>query len=150
MKPIVAILFVLGCVWALLAWMVVLMPIGILMPKYQYQSHDVAFSLLGSILSLVGYWIWFGWGFRWKTGRYPLVSEKSFWAISFVTHIFWAVAIPFGYEETIIEFWRQGDALPFRSWIVINVVVATIGFFIETQNLPPHRIKTEQAVPPNA
>lgn len=150
MKTIVAILFVLGCGWALLAWMVVLLPIGILMPEYRYQSHDIVFSLQGSALSIVGYWIWFGWGFRWKTGRYPIVSAKLFWTIALLTHILWAVAIPFGYNETITEFWMQGDVLPFRSWVGINIVVAIVGFFIEGQSSTTQQQEAQQVMGGNA
>ena len=149
MKTIVAILFILGCGWAFLAWMVVLLPIGIIILEYSYQLHDIAFSLLGSALSLVGYWIWFGWGFRWKTGRYPVVSAKTFWTISLVTHILWALAIPFGYKETITEFWLHGDTLPFRSWIGITIVVAIIGLFIETHGATSHQTKAQQVAPSN-
>lgn len=127
MKAVAAILFILGCGWALLAWMVVLLPVGILMPEYRYQSHGIAFSLIGSLLALLGYWIWFGWGFRWRKGRYPLVSDRQFWMISLTAHLLWAMAIPFGYQETIAEFWRHGDMLPFRSWIVLNIGVAVVG-----------------------
>ncbi len=132
MKPIVALLFILGCGWALLAWMVVLLPIGIFMPVYQYQAHDIAFSLIGSFLAVIGYWIWFGWCFRWKTGRYPLVCPRTFWIISFAAHSLWAIAIPFGYEETIAEFWSHGDTLPFRSWIVLNIAIAVTGVFFDS------------------
>ena len=145
MKTIVAILFILGIGWALLAWMVVLLPIGFFMPEYRYQSHDVAFSVVGSFLALTGYWIWFGWGYRWKTGRYPLVSSRSFWTISLLNHALWAVAIPFGYEETVAEFWAHGDTLPFRSWIVVNITVAIIGLFSEGGNPKFRNNKAEQA-----
>lgn len=142
MKTIVAILFILGIGWALLAWSVVLLPIGTLMPGYRYQSHDTMFSLTGSALALIGYWIWFGWGFRWKTGRYPLVSNRIFWGVSFLIHLLWAFAIPFGYKETVVEFWKQGDALPFRSWIIINLAIAVTGFFIDSTR---QSSKTEEA-----
>jgi len=144
MKLAVAILFVLGIGWALLAWMVVLLPMGIVMPEYRYQSHDIAFSLIGSFLALIGYWIWFGWGVRWMTGRYPLVSARSFWTISLLNHALWAVAIPFGYEETITEFWKHGDVLPFRSWIVINVVVALAAIFTDSDRSSQNQTNAEQ------
>jgi hypothetical protein len=147
MKIIAAILFILGCGWALLAWMVVLLPLGIFIPDYRYQSHDVVFALLGSFLGLVGYWLWFCWGFRWKTGRYPLVSARSFWAISLLIHILWALTIPFGYSEAVAEFWSRGDALPFRVWIPTNIVAAVVGLFVEPRGLARGRIHEAEASP---
>jgi len=131
MKTLIAILFILGSGWALLAWAVLLMPVGIFIPSYRYDDHAVSFSLIAFALALAGYWIWFGWGFRWKTGRYPLVSSQSFWILSVLVHWFWAWAIPYGYEKTLMEFWTTGGALPFRSWIAINVIVGMVALFVD-------------------
>ena len=149
MKPLVAILFILGIGWALLAWTVVLSPLGIIMPEYRYQSGDVAFSILGASLSIIGYWIWFGWGFYLRTGRYPLTSSRQFWSVSLANHVLWAFAIPFGvvvfvrddfssYGQTFVEFWREGQNLPFRSWIGFNIVAAIIAIL----NSRPSQILT--------
>lgn len=150
MKPIVAILFLLGCGWALIAWMVVLLPTGIFIPVYDYQPHDIAFSLIGSFLAIIGYWIWFGWGFRCKTGRYPLVRSRTFWTISLVTHSLWAITIPFGYEETIAEFWSHGDTLPFRSWIALNIVIAAVGIFFDSKSDFRGNQRAQQATAPSS
>ena len=117
--------------------MLVLLPMGIVMPEYQYQAHDVGFSLVGAVLALVGYWIWIGWGMRWRTGRYPLVSGRRFWTISLLCHALWAVAIPFGYEKSIVGFWKHGDVLPFRSWIALNIVVASVAIFTDGEEAVP-------------
>ena len=137
MKPLVAILFILGIGWALLAWIIVLTPIGIIMPEYKFQSGDVAFSILGASLSIIGYWIWFGWGFYLRTGRYPLTSSRQFWSVSLAIHVLWAFAIPFGiivfvredissYGQRFVEFWRQGEYRAYGSWIGLNIVAAIV------------------------
>ena len=137
MKPLVAILFILGIGWALLAWIIVLTPIGIIMPEYKFQSGDVAFSILGASLSIIGYWIWFGWGFYLRTGRYPLTSSRQFWSVSLAIHVLWAFAIPFGiivfqrkeissYGQTFVEFWRLEYYRAYSSWIGLNIVAAIV------------------------
>ena len=134
MRTLTAILFVLGCGWALVAWVVVVLPVGILLPPYRYTPHDTAFSIAGSILALIGYWIWFGWGFRWKTGRYPMVSQGTFWMISLCIHLVWAFALPFGCKESFEKFWSHGHTLPFRSWILINIIISIIALLMGPEN----------------
>jgi hypothetical protein len=75
-----------------------------------------------SIASGVGFWIWFGWGWHCLTGRFPLVSPRTFWTISFITHLVWLAILVILLSE---------DAFPLLwfglVWIVANVIVAFVG-----------------------
>jgi hypothetical protein len=134
MKPVAIMLFLLGCFWALLAWAFVLMPIGILIPSYHFQAHDVISSLIASTLSLVGYFVWFGWGFYWKNTRFPLLANSSFWMISLALHVLWLLAFPFLLETTYEELLKDTAMTCYLSWISINICLAAI--FVTFGNAP--------------
>lgn len=125
MKLITIVLFLLGCFWALICWAFVISPIGILIPDYRFQTHDVVSCLLASVLSIVGYYVWFGWGFYWKNNRFPWVTVSQFWSISLAVHILWFLAFPFLLEMSYEKLLDSGMGY-YLGWIVINILVATV------------------------
>lgn len=125
MKSVTIILFLLGCFWALICWAFVISPIGIFDPSYRFQTHDVFSSLLVSVLSIVGYYVWFGWGFYWKKNRFPWVTVSQFWTISLLVHVLWFLVFPFLLEISYAELLDIGMGY-YLGWIVINILVATV------------------------
>jgi hypothetical protein len=125
MRLVTAILFLLGCFWALICWAFVISPVGILIPGYEFQAHDVVSSLVASILSIVGYFVWFGWGFYWKNNRFPLVTKSTFWAISLAVHLLWLLAFPFLLEMSYRDLFEAGMIF-YLGWIVANICAAAV------------------------
>lgn len=125
MKIASIVLFLLGCFWALICWAFVISPIGILIPNYSFQTHDVVSSLLASALSIVGYYVWFGWGFYWKKNRFPWVTVSQFWSISLTVHTLWLFTFPFLLEMSYAELLDIGMGFYF-GWIAINILIAAV------------------------
>ncbi len=125
MKSVTIVLFLLGCFWALICWAFVISPIGILIPSYRFQAHDVVSCLSAAALSIAGYFVWFGWGFYWKNNRFPWVTVSQFWSISLAVHILWLFAFPFLLEMSYAEFWDSGMGY-FLGWIAANILIAAV------------------------
>ncbi len=126
MKIVTIMLFLLGCFFALICWAFVISPIGILIPSYKFQAHDVASSLLASILSIVGYFVWFGWGFYWKHSRFPLVTKSTFWGISLAVHLLWLFAFPFLLKMSYGVLLEDLAMTTYLGWIASNILIAVV------------------------
>ena len=161
MKALTAILFILGLGWALIGWIVVLMPFGALDPSRGISGRETIWAIILSLLVLLGYAIWLGWGFRWLTGTYHFCGYRAFWLISLASHLLWAFILPpaisavWRIDESFHSFWSQpdevwttGEGLPYRTWIAINVIVA-IYCLIRGDDSARTRKNAEQVVAPN-
>lgn len=139
MRILTGALFVLGIGWASLAWIVVLLPFGAINPRNHYEGRDTILAIVLSLLSILGYHIWIGWGIRCLTGFYLFGGSRRFWGVSLAGHLLWALVIPpaissvSGVEETLQSFWSEpdeiwstGEGLPYRTWILLNVIVAIV------------------------
>lgn len=159
MKTLTAILFILGLGWALIGWIVVLMPFGALDPSRGISGGETMWAIILSLLVLLGYAIWLGWGFRWLTGTYHFCGHRTFWISSLASHLLWAFLLPpaisaaWSIDETLQSFWCQpdeiwatGEGLPYRTWIVINVIVA-IYSLIRGDDSARCKIQSEQIAP---
>ncbi len=148
MRILTGALFVLGIGWALVAWIVVILPFGALNPRRHYETEETIFAIILSLLSILGYHIWIGWGIRCLTGFYLFGGSRRFWLVSLMGHLLWAIVIPpaissiWSVEETLQSFWSKpdeiwstGEGLPYRTWIVLNVIVA-IFCLIRGDNVP--------------
>lgn len=125
MKGLTTVLFLFGCFWALWAFFLLLMPLGIFQPKYQYRTNDVIFSLVGSATSAVGYFVWFGWLFFALKGRFPLVQWRPFWLVSLLQHSAWFFILPYMRDESIAHFIGSSEILPVKLWIFGNMLIAS-------------------------
>ena len=132
-----------------MCWVFVILPIGILIPSYRFQAHDVVLSLLASALSIGGYYIWFGWGFYWKNNRFPLVTVSKFWSISLAIHTLWLFAFPYLLKTSYAELLEDIAMTFYLGWIATNIVIAAVllvyrrptGELQNTlQNKAPHRM----------
>jgi hypothetical protein len=115
MNRVIPVLFVLGSIWAMFLWL----PVLALFAddnSNQYLSFQLA--------AVVGFWIWFGWGWHCLTGRFPLVSSRTFWTISLMTHLFWLGIVV---SDPLIQLL----SLSFL-WIVTNIAVAFVGLLPES------------------
>jgi len=139
MRILTGTLFVLGIGWALVAWILVLMPLGALGSQYHSGGLEIVWSIVLSLLSILGYQIWIGWGIHCLTGNYVFGGPRVFWCISLMHHVLWALLIPpaiagtTSVEETLQSFWSRpdelwttGEGLPYRTWILLNIAVASI------------------------
>ncbi len=121
-RVLFGILAVLGAFYALFAWPLILTPIGIFIPAYQYQRDDTIFSISGSLLAISGYFVWASWiaiAFR---GRSFLRLEWPTQLVSLINHLGWLVFLPFLRGEYI---WDVIVAIPGPSlWLIGNIVVA--------------------------
>jgi hypothetical protein len=95
MKYLSLILFILGLFWAYACLSLVMGPL-ILFASGPHFSSTLAITLeyLASgifvILGLVGYWIWWGWLIRFRTGIFP----RNYLNISLVHHGLWLLIFP--------------------------------------------------------
>jgi hypothetical protein len=156
MKTLMAIMFILGIPWALLVGGVVLSPIGIFLPEYKFQMHDTAFSLLASACGMVGFFVWFGYRFRWRLGWLPWLTQRQFWSLSLVHHAAWVFLLPWGfnlglnyqYWETLADFWFGDGPNLFRVWIVVNLLISILALFFDPESV--HTGDTKQNKPSEA
>ena len=95
MKYLSLILFILGLFWAYACLSLVMGPL-ILFASGPHFSSTLAITLeyLASgifvILGLVGYWVWWGWLIRFRTGSFP----RNYLNISLVHHGLWLLIFP--------------------------------------------------------
>jgi hypothetical protein len=109
MARVIPVLFILGAVWAPFAWAGVV---------YLFADGRWNGRHLLSLNALVGYGVWFGWGWHCLTGRFPLASVRQFWSISLATHLVWLAVI-------LLDARSFGPRVSyFALWIVANVIVA--------------------------
>ncbi|QDV28172.1 hypothetical protein Spb1_00350 [Planctopirus ephydatiae] len=59
-----------GIFFATFTWMLILVPLGIFHPQYQYQLRDVVFSITGATLAITGYFVWWNWFLYAVRGRF--------------------------------------------------------------------------------
>jgi len=100
------ILFLLGCFWAALAWVLVIAPFGL--------SSNFGRDLALCVNSLAGYFVWFGWGWFAFKGKLPCVDWKTFWLISLLQHLAWLALLPSVGPPPL--FWN--------TWIFGNILIA--------------------------
>jgi hypothetical protein len=109
MTRVIPILFVLGFLWA---------PFALFLALSFFDGDQWNGGHILSLAAIAGFWVWFGWGWHCLTGRFPLVSARTFWSISLIVHLVWLG----------IFTW---DGLELNSgivtWIVPNVIVALVG-----------------------
>lgn len=136
MRGLTIVLFVFGSFWAFWNWLLILMPMGMFEPKYQYQAHDVVGSLVASATSAVGYFVWFGWLFFAVKARFPLVQWRSFWLGSLLQHSAWLFVLPYLREENIADFIGSSELLFPKMWIFANVLIALFCLLAEPGSSP--------------
>ena len=121
-RIITTILFCLGTYFAILAWVPLFAPIGIILSDYKYGPTDIWVSILGSLLSVSGYWIWLGWLVRsWKQ-QYLFLTPKSFWLLAAVNHLGWLLysLIPGGLLSAMVP-----NSFTF-SWLTGNLYLSLL------------------------
>jgi hypothetical protein len=147
MKYLSLILFILGLFWAYACLSLVMGPL-ILFASGPHFSSTLAITLeyLASgifvILGLVGYWVWWGWLIRFRTGSFP----RNYLNISLVHHGIWLLIFPLmfapiiGIEFTfnIIKTWLMATnellmgtkLFPLGqivlSWILLNLAICAV------------------------
>ncbi len=117
----------------------VITPAGIFQPEYNYQADDVILSVAACVCGLTGIFIWLGYRFRWKVGRFPIFSVQRFWMLSFGHHLAWTLILPFIFSfgtmpdfwDSFFDFWFIDGPLFLQLWIVINLLIAATGFFFD-------------------
>ena len=135
-----ATLFILGVPWALLVAGVVISPIGMFMPEYEFQLHDIAFSLVASACGLVGFFVWLGYRSRWKTGTFSWLTKRQFWTVSLLHHLGWVLLLPLGFSLGLEEsywirfsnFWLADGPHIFRIWVITSLIVSVLALLFDS------------------
>lgn len=115
-------MFLVGTCFAALAWIPVLLPIGIVIPQYRFGIRDTVMALTGSALAISGYFVWLNWlSFAIRERFYP-TSGVLIQKVSSLNHLGWIVWFPFLRGTNIAEFFQN---LPYVAiWICFNLAVA--------------------------
>lgn len=124
-----------GCFFAIQAWVLMVLPIGIFMPEYRYTTHDTVISLTGSFLSVAGYFVWVSWiSFVWRS-EFLFESALVTHAISFVNHLGWLVWFPFFRRTNLWEFMNNLHVV--AAWIIVNMCIAIFSmWYFSARELP--------------
>ena len=115
-------LFLAGIFFAAFAWILIPLPIGILLPQYRFTLRDIALSLAGAILSLIGYFVWINWLVYAVNGRFVLRSEKTVQWIAIANSLGWLFFFPYLRNENLSQ---VAEGMPLvLAWIILNLCVA--------------------------
>ena len=152
MKALTATLFILGVPWALLVAGVVISPIGIFMPEYKFQMHDIVFSLVASACGLVGFFVWLGYRSRWKTGTFSWLTKRQFWTVSLLHHLGWVLLLPLGFSLGLEEsywirfsnFWLADGPHIFRIWVITSLIVSVLALLFDSEQMNEKTKPAEQ------
>lgn len=153
MKTLMATMFILGIPWALLVGGVILSPLGVFLPEYRHQAHDVVFSLLASACGLTGFFIWLGYRLRWSLGRFPWLTKRKFWSLSIAHHVAWVFLLPWGfslgfdhhYWKVFADFWIGDGPNLFRIWIIVSLLISFVALIFDQEPVHAEESKAEQA-----
>ena len=134
MKALTAVLFILGIPWLLVVVPVILLPLGALVPEYEYGTRDVIESVLLSACGLLGLAVWLGYRLRWKLGGFVWLTKRQFWILSLIHHAGWIFLIPRvftparggSYREGFVGFWFASGPNAFGIWIALGILVALL------------------------
>jgi|GEM_PF-1086631 len=122
LRAMFGLLGIFGCVFATLAWILIPIPIGIFIPKYQFTFADIVESIAGSLLSITGYFVCVSWLLIATRGRSILRSEEVTQWVSIANHFGWLTLFPFLRRETL---WQMFVSNPTLSiWLLANIVIA--------------------------
>lgn len=147
MKYLSLILFILGLFWAYACLSLVVAPLTLFASGPHFSSTlAITLEYLASgifvIMGLVGYWVWWGWLIRFRTGIFP----RNYLNISLVHHGIWLLIFPLmfapilGIEFTIniIKTWSMAmheflmgtQLFPLGqivlAWIFLNLIICAI------------------------
>jgi hypothetical protein len=142
MKKIAATFFILGIPWLLIVVPVILSPMGLFMPEYKYNSHDVVSSFILSLCGLLGIIIWLGYRLRWKTNSFIWLTKRQFWTLSFIHHVAWIFIIPrsflningHSYWNSMVDFWSDAGSIVYAIWIMLSIGVSIIGLIYDSDS----------------
>jgi hypothetical protein len=119
MRILTSILALIGVIWAftcLAGWYVMIESFG-----HVESNGDLARTIIGIILLLSGYFVWWGWIYYSYKERFPLLKPRAFWTLSLIHHSASALyLIP-------IDVWGGGDDpwwVP--TWIIGNAILACV------------------------
>lgn len=137
-----ATLFILGIPWLFLVVPAILSPIGIFMPEYDYQMHDVLFSISVSACGLLGVAIWLGYRLRWKLDSFVWLTKRQFWSLSLIHHVAWIFLIPWGYlpysdkpyRESLVDFWFSSGPNMYGIWIALSLLISIFALFYDRES----------------
>lgn len=136
-RIITAILFCFGIYFALIAWIPLIAPIGMIFPRYEYTGRDIWVSLLGSLLSATGYWVWLGWLIRSWRQKYLLLSPRAFWLLAAANHLGWLLYSLFP-DGFLCNLHRSSFSY---AWLIGNLYISLLIFILNPdKNLKSKRI----------
>ncbi len=119
-----AVQFLGGCFFAAFAWVLILTPLGIFQPRYQYTMSDALLSLGVCALSLSGYIVWIGWIYLAISGRFLLKRPLLMQSIAIGNHLGWLVFFPAMNHDNLAGFYAHNPTLV--MWIVGNLCIAVV------------------------
>jgi len=135
MRHTTIILAVMGSIWALTGiagWFLTLDSF-----RYVESGTDLIKAVITICLLISGYWVWFGWVRYSFTERFPKVSDRTFWLVSFIHHAFCILyLIP-------MDVWGGGDDpwwIPI--WIIANLLIA-VYFLIKPNQIKPIKMQNK-------
>lgn len=113
-----------GCFFSLFAWVFIPLPIGILMPEYQFTMRDSVLSVIGSILAISGYFVWLSWAHFLFKARFPILSPVAFSLLVLANHVGWFIVLPFIRHQNVLGLCLD---LPLVvSWIILNSSIGLV------------------------
>lgn len=119
-----AVLFFTGIVWALFAWILIFAPIGIFIDSYNFQNKDIFISCFGSIQAIIGYFLWFQWGYFTFRKRFYKISFAKVWLLSFINHFLWFIYFLTIKENDLLDFIFNTKNLLLIVWITLNLIIS--------------------------
>jgi hypothetical protein len=138
MKILTAILFFLGIPWLFIVVPITLLPIGVFFPEYNYQMHDVIYSIALSFCGLIGIAVWLGYRLRWKLNGFIWLTKRQFWSLSLIHHVSWIFLIPRAltavdesYWQKFLVFWCTSGPNIFGIWIALSLLISIIALICD-------------------
>jgi hypothetical protein len=113
-----------GIFFATFTWMLILVPLGIFHPQYQYQLRDVVFSITGATLAITGYFVWWNWFLYAFRGRFFRDWGVAVQLISILNHLGWLMYFPFLRYESFLAFLESAPGI--AAWLLINLATSMI------------------------
>ncbi len=111
-----------GIIFAMGAWMLILAPLFIFFPEYQYRLWDVVFSITVSTLAITGYFVWWNWFLYAFRGRFLRDWGLPVQLISLMNHLGWLVCFPFFRSQSFFAFLETAPVI--AAWLLFNIFVS--------------------------